>query len=89
MVALVTTTGFYVLKYNRDAVEAAFESGAAIDEDGVEEAFEVINQVSVRCLYTPGVCARCAWRILCCTAECAGLRMSQQHARSTMRLLAC
>lgn len=45
MVALVTTSGFYILKYNREAVEAAFESNAPIDEDGVDDAFEVVNQV--------------------------------------------
>ncbi len=46
MVAILSESSFYVLRFDREAVDAAFESGAAIDEDGIEEAFELLNEVS-------------------------------------------
>jgi coatomer subunit beta' len=36
------------LRYNRDAVEAAFATGEGMDEDGCEEAFELLHEVQER-----------------------------------------
>lgn len=40
-----------LLQYNRGAVEAAFGSGAELDEDGLEDAFELVAEVpeKIRC----------------------------------------
>ncbi len=46
MVAILSESSFYVLRFDRDAVDAAFEAGTAIDEDGLEDAFELLNEVS-------------------------------------------
>ena len=46
MVAILSESSFYVLRFDREAVDAAFESGQPIEEDGIEEAFELLNEVS-------------------------------------------
>lgn len=33
------------LQFNRAAVEAAFAGGAEVDEDGIEDAFELVAEV--------------------------------------------
>lgn len=48
LVAVVGETGFYVLKYNRDLVEEHLSAGRPLDEDGIEDAFELLNEVSER-----------------------------------------
>jgi hypothetical protein len=45
MLCLTTATGFYILRYNQDAVAEAFAAGVPMDDDGIEEAFEVITEV--------------------------------------------
>ena len=47
-VAITTDASFYILRYNKDAVTAAMESGAAIEEDGIEEAFDVLHEIGER-----------------------------------------
>jgi coatomer subunit beta' len=44
-VALVCEKQFYVLQYNRDLVDAVLASGAVPDDDGIEDAFEVLHEV--------------------------------------------
>ena len=59
LVAIISDASFYVLQYDRDAVEAA--AGTAQPEDGIEEAFDLLHEVpeTVR----TGVCGSCpAWR---------------------------
>ena len=46
MVAILSESSFYVLRFDREAVDTAFESGSTIEEDGIEEAFELLNEVS-------------------------------------------
>ena len=46
LVAIIGESSFYVLRYEREAVEAAVESGAEMDEDGIEEAFELQTETS-------------------------------------------
>lgn len=45
MLAIVCKDSVYVLQYNRDAVAAAVAGGAEVDEDGVEDAFDVVTEV--------------------------------------------
>lgn len=49
--AITTDSSFFILKYNKDAVSAAAEAGASIEEDGVEEAFEVLHEIGEKYAY--------------------------------------
>ena len=44
--AVICDESFFVLRYNRELVTAAFESGAPIGEEGVDDAFEVVHEIS-------------------------------------------
>jgi coatomer subunit beta' len=46
LVAIISDTSFYVLRYAPEAVAAFLESGEEPDEDGIEDAFELLNEVS-------------------------------------------
>ena len=46
LVAIVGESSFYVLRYTREAVEAAVEAGTELDEDGIEDAFELQTETS-------------------------------------------
>ncbi|KAK4361935.1 hypothetical protein RND71_017176 [Anisodus tanguticus] len=48
MVAIASDTSFYILKYNRDVVSAHLDSGRSVDEQGVEEAFELLYEMNER-----------------------------------------
>lgn len=48
LVTISSDNSFYILKYNRDAVAAYLESGKPVDEQGVEDAFELLHEVSER-----------------------------------------
>ncbi|MCO5594209.1 hypothetical protein L7F22_048234 [Adiantum nelumboides] len=48
LVTISSDNSFYILKYNRDAVAAHTESGKPIDEQGVEDAFELLHEISER-----------------------------------------
>ncbi|VFQ83845.1 unnamed protein product [Cuscuta campestris] len=48
LLTIASDTTFYILKYNRDVVSAYLESGRPVDEQGVEEAFEVLYEISER-----------------------------------------
>mmetsp|Transcript_5564 Transcript_5564/g.15523 ORF Transcript_5564/g.15523 Transcript_5564/m.15523 type:complete len:933 (-) Transcript_5564:265-3063(-) len=48
LVCLTTDSSFYILKYNREVVEAFVESGNEVDEDGIEDSFELLNEVNER-----------------------------------------
>eukprot|EP00798_Chlamydomonas_sp_ICE-L_P021129 gene21129-28016_t len=70
-VAIVGEQSFYVLRYNADVVEAAMEEGGATDEDGIDDAFELLNEVSeaVKTGAWVGDCfiyANAAWRLNYC-----------------------
>ncbi len=49
--AITTDQSFYILRYHKDAVTAALESGGAVDDDGIAEAFEVLNEIEEK--YVP------------------------------------
>ena len=46
LVAIVGEASFYVLRCDRDAMAAALESGEQLDEDGIEDAFELQTETS-------------------------------------------
>lgn len=46
LVAVTTEDSFYVLRFDREAYAAHLDSGAEIDDEGVEDAFEVIVEVN-------------------------------------------
>eukprot|EP00897_Mesotaenium_endlicherianum_P002794 jgi/Mesen1/2542/ME000161S01590 len=48
LVAITSESSFYILKYNRDAVSSMLESGQVADDQGIEEAFELLHEVSER-----------------------------------------
>jgi len=49
LLVIATDTSFFILKYNRDAVAQAFEQfGDKLPEDGIESAFEVLQEFGER-----------------------------------------
>ena len=46
---LVCDSSFFVLHFNREAAQAALEGGGALPEDGVEEAFELVDEIDEKC----------------------------------------
>ncbi|WIA18293.1 hypothetical protein OEZ85_009758 [Tetradesmus obliquus] len=71
LVAIAGESSFYILQYNRGAVEAAFGSGAELDEDGLEDAFELVAEVpeKIRTGLWVGDCFiynNAAWRLNYC-----------------------
>uniref|UniRef100_A0A0D3BML7 Uncharacterized protein n=1 Tax=Brassica oleracea var. oleracea TaxID=109376 RepID=A0A0D3BML7_BRAOL len=44
LVAIASDTSFYILKYNRELVSSHFDSGRSTEEEGVEDAFEVLHE---------------------------------------------
>lgn len=55
LVALICETQFYTLRFSPEAVEEFYESAQEADEDGIEEAFELLNEVQER-VRTGGRC---------------------------------
>ncbi|KAK4784753.1 hypothetical protein SAY86_019121 [Trapa natans] len=48
LVAIASDTSVYILKYNRDIVSSHLDSGRSVDEQGVEDAFELLHEVNER-----------------------------------------
>ncbi|XP_020097538.1 coatomer subunit beta'-1-like isoform X1 [Ananas comosus] len=48
LVAIAGDTSFYILKYNRDVVSSYLESRKPADEEGVEDAFELLHEINER-----------------------------------------
>ncbi|PPE02530.1 hypothetical protein GOBAR_DD00424 [Gossypium barbadense] len=48
LVAIASDTSFYILKYNRDVVQSYLDSGRQVDEQGVEDAFELLHETNER-----------------------------------------
>ena len=44
--AITAEDSFYILRFDRDAYNTKLEEGAEITDEGVEEAFEVVADVS-------------------------------------------
>ena len=54
LVAILSESSFYILSFDRGVVDATLASGAELEEDGIEDAFELLNEVSER--VRTGVC---------------------------------
>eukprot|EP01025_Chloroclados_australasicus_P014962 TRINITY_DN17088_c0_g2_i2.p1 TRINITY_DN17088_c0_g2~~TRINITY_DN17088_c0_g2_i2.p1 ORF type:complete len:950 (-),score=124.80 TRINITY_DN17088_c0_g2_i2:478-2916(-) len=68
LLAIVSDQSFYLLKFDADAVSAAIQSGVEIDQDGIEDAFDLLNEISetVRTGLWVGDCFvynNAAWRL--------------------------
>ncbi|GAM26141.1 hypothetical protein SAMD00019534_093160 [Acytostelium subglobosum LB1] len=48
MLAVTTDTSAFILKYNKDTVQKYLESGQPIEEEGIEDAFDVIHEIEER-----------------------------------------
>ena len=48
LVAICAEDSYYVLRFNLDAYTAKLEEGAHIDDEGVEEAFDLVAEISER-----------------------------------------
>ncbi|KAL1551322.1 coatomer subunit beta'-1-like [Salvia divinorum] len=48
LVTIASDSSFYILKYNRDVVSAHLDSGRSVDEQGVEDAFELLYEINER-----------------------------------------
>ncbi|OAY85461.1 Coatomer subunit beta'-1 [Ananas comosus] len=48
LVTIASDTSFYILKYNRDVVSSYLEGGKPVDEQGVEDAFELLHEINER-----------------------------------------
>ncbi|OAX39081.1 Coatomer, beta' subunit [Rhizopogon vinicolor AM-OR11-026] len=46
LVAVVSEDSFYILKFDRDAYTSKLEEGVEITDEGVEEAFDVVAEIS-------------------------------------------
>ncbi|CAD6891729.1 unnamed protein product, partial [Tilletia caries] len=46
LAAIVGEDSFYILAYNADAYATALDAGEAIEDEGVEDAFEVMTEIS-------------------------------------------
>ena len=52
--AVVSEDSFYILKFDRDAYTSKLEEGVEITDEGVEEAFDVVAEISDRCIMLCG-----------------------------------
>ena len=48
LVAVVSDDSYYILKFDRDAYNSKLEEGVEITDEGVEEAFDVVAEISDR-----------------------------------------
>ena len=48
LVAVVSESSFYILRLDNQAVDAFLASGEEAEDDGLEDAFELLNEVSER-----------------------------------------
>lgn len=44
LVAITSDSAVYILRYNRDVVQAAFDAGQGTDDQGIEDAFELLHE---------------------------------------------
>jgi hypothetical protein len=48
LVTIASEDSFYILRFDRDAYAAKIEEGADIGDEGIEEAFDLVAEVSDR-----------------------------------------
>jgi len=59
LVAITSEDSFYILRFDREAYNAKIDEGAEITDEGVEEAFDVVADVSEKFLFFPTVPCAC------------------------------
>ena len=80
LVAIISESSFYILRLDSQAVNDFLSSGEEPEEDGLEDAFELLNEVSERvrtgaAFRDPLLCsgpiadATCTGFYTCCTAS--------------------
>ena len=55
LVAITSEESFYVLRFDRDAYNAKLEEGVEVTDEGVEEAFDVVSEVSDKQVWFPTI----------------------------------
>ena len=101
MLALTLASSFYILKFSAEAFAEAVASGAQLDEDGCEAAFDVVTEVCVGtqckhcCLWREAavdvvteVCRSCL-HLRCCFWCEATFDVVTEVSRSLLRLRLC
>ena len=48
--AIASGDSYYVLRFDRDAYNEKVETGADLGDEGVEEAFDLVSEISERCV---------------------------------------
>ncbi|GBG64185.1 hypothetical protein CBR_g40885 [Chara braunii] len=48
LLTIICDDSFFILKFHRDVVTAHLDSGKTVDEDGIEDAFELLHEVPER-----------------------------------------
>ena len=48
LVAIISESSFYILRLDSQAVDSFLASGEEAEDDGLEDAFELLNEVSER-----------------------------------------
>ncbi|KAK1259906.1 Coatomer subunit beta'-2 [Acorus gramineus] len=48
LVAIVSDTTFYILKYNKETVSSFLDSGRPLDDEGLQDAFELLHETNER-----------------------------------------
>jgi len=103
LVALIGEASFYVLRFRREAVDDWLASGGEPDDDGVQDAFELLNEVSERVRTGARPAARraasaagasgpqpCAWRNrVCAWCRPAASRRAAGRQRGVSCVQAC
>ena len=51
LVAIASEDSYYVLRFDRDAYNEKIEAGADLGDEGVEEAFDLIAEISERYVF--------------------------------------
>jgi coatomer subunit beta' len=52
LVAITSEDSFYILRFDREAYNAKIDEGAEITDEGVEEAFDVVADVSEKFFFS-------------------------------------
>jgi coatomer subunit beta' len=51
LVAIASEGSFYILRFDRDAYTSKLEEGASLGDEGVEEAFDLLAEVSEKSVF--------------------------------------
>ena len=86
LVAVLAESSFYILRYDSGAVEQAREEGTANEEDGIEEAFELLSEVTERVRTGESLFCCLVCRVLSKATEFCGLHLSRFLVSSRLKV---